>query len=123
MSACVAPPSDLNLCRLPSGSRVPQEYSTTDADRQFLSYFTFLKNINAVPTKKCAEAYLELACSNAYPSCNGDANSGLSYAVNTCYYLCSNFIEECRGQLLGIDRPDCGTYSVTEDCSAIDLTI
>lgn len=117
LSACVAPPSDLQVCPLPGNVRVPQEYANTNADRQLQAYFQFLENIKASPTAKCAEAYIEFACSEAYPRCNGDANSGLGYAVNTCYYQCSNFIEECRGQLVGVERPDCGQYSVSADCT------
>lgn len=116
-SACVAPPSDLNVCPLPGNARVPQEYANTNADRQLQAYFQFLENIKATPTAACAKAYIDFACSEAYPRCNGDANSGLGYSVNTCYYQCSNFIEECRGQLVGVDRPDCGQYSVSADCS------
>eukprot|EP00012_Vannella_robusta_P009337 CAMPEP_0206194478 /NCGR_PEP_ID=MMETSP0166-20121206/7222_1 /ASSEMBLY_ACC=CAM_ASM_000260 /TAXON_ID=95228 /ORGANISM="Vannella robusta, Strain DIVA3 518/3/11/1/6" /LENGTH=147 /DNA_ID=CAMNT_0053611461 /DNA_START=399 /DNA_END=842 /DNA_ORIENTATION=+ len=123
MSACVAPPSDLNVCSLPGNARIPQEFSNTNADRQLEAYFNFLENIKATPTRKCAEAYIEFACSEAYPRCNGDANSGLGYAVNTCYQQCSNFIEECRGQLVGVDRPDCGHYSVSSDCSGRKIKI
>merc|ERR1719359_1542339 len=123
LGACVAPPSDLNVCALGAGVRIPQEYAFVDRDREIEAYFKFLENIKAIPTKDCAEAYLEFACSEAYPRCNGDANSGLSYTVNTCYYACSDFIEHCRGQLVGVDRPDCGQYSVTEDCSGRSIKI
>merc|ERR1712125_61217 len=121
--ACVAPPGDLNMCPLPEGARIPQEFANTNADRQLESYFSFLENIKATPTRKCADAYLEFACSEAYPRCNGDATSGASYAVNTCYYLCSEFTEHCRGQLVGVTRPDCGQYSVTADCTGRQLKI
>merc|ERR1712125_169843 len=123
MSACVAPPSDLNICSLPGNARIPQEFANTNADRQLSAYFNFLENIKAVPTRKCAEAYIEFACSEAYPRCNGDANSGLSYTVNTCYQQCSEFVRECQGQLLGVERPFCGKYSVTEDCTGRQLKI
>eukprot|EP00168_Porphyra_purpurea_P004370 TRINITY_DN1515_c0_g1_i4.p2 TRINITY_DN1515_c0_g1~~TRINITY_DN1515_c0_g1_i4.p2 ORF type:complete len:175 (+),score=28.27 TRINITY_DN1515_c0_g1_i4:27-527(+) len=116
--SCVAPPSDLQVCVLPTNARVPQEFANTNADREIISYFNFLKSIKAQPTQKCAEAYVDFTCSQAYPRCNGDANSGLSYEVNACYYQCSNFVEECRGQLIGVDRPDCGQFSVSEECSS-----
>eukprot|EP01095_Lingulamoeba_sp_RSL-Kostka_P006045 TRINITY_DN1858_c0_g1_i1.p1 TRINITY_DN1858_c0_g1~~TRINITY_DN1858_c0_g1_i1.p1 ORF type:complete len:175 (+),score=47.41 TRINITY_DN1858_c0_g1_i1:35-526(+) len=117
-SACVAPPTDLNLCKLSSNARVPQAYANTNADRELESYFEFLQSINALPTESCAEAFVEFSCSNAYPRCEGDANSGLDIVVNTCYYQCHDFVEECRGQLIGIERPDCGQFSVDSQCTA-----
>ena len=121
--ACVSPPSDLNVCPLPAGASIPQEYANTNADRELQSYFNFLEGIKATPTKKCAEAYIAFACSRAYPKCVGDANSGLGLAENTCYYLCSDFTEECRGQLVGVERPNCGQFSVSEDCTGRKLKI
>ena len=122
-TACVSPPSDLQVCVLPSTARVPQEYANTNADRQLQSYFFFLQSIKAVPTDDCALAYIDFACSQAYPRCAGDAASGLGLPVNTCYFQCSNFVEKCRGQLIGVERPDCGTFSVSPDCTAIAVAL
>ena len=123
LGACVAPPADLSVCPMEPGTRVPQEYATVEKDRQLAAYLAFLDSINQRPGKKCLEAYLEFACSEAYPRCNGDANSGLSYRVNTCYYQCANFVRRCENELIGVPRPDCGTYSVTEDCTGRQLQI
>merc|ERR1719235_889569 len=98
--ACVSPPSDLNVCPLPAGASIPQEYANTNADRELQSYFNFLEGIKATPTKKCAEAYIAFACSRAYPKCVGDANSGLGLAENTCYYLCSDLLKNVVDNLL-----------------------
>merc|ERR1712213_300973 len=123
LGACVAPPADLSVCPMEPGTRVPQEYAFVEKDRQLAAYLAFLDSINQRPGKKCLEAYLEFACSEAYPRCNGDANSGLSYTVNTCYYQCSDFARKCQGQLLGVERPFCGKYSVTEVCTGRQLKI
>merc|ERR1712000_144949 len=79
LATCVSPPSDLNVCVLPNSARVPQEYATTNADVELQSYFAYLDMIDQTPTHKCAEAYIEFACSERYPRCSGDANSGLGY--------------------------------------------
>eukprot|EP00168_Porphyra_purpurea_P004369 TRINITY_DN1515_c0_g1_i2.p2 TRINITY_DN1515_c0_g1~~TRINITY_DN1515_c0_g1_i2.p2 ORF type:complete len:106 (+),score=9.04 TRINITY_DN1515_c0_g1_i2:27-320(+) len=65
--SCVAPPSDLQVCVLPTNARVPQEFANTNADREIISYFNFLKSIKAQPTQKCAEAYVDFTCSQATP--------------------------------------------------------
>merc|ERR1712124_139854 len=95
--ACVSPPSDLNVCPLPAGASIPQEYANTNADRELQSYFNFLEGIKATPTKKCAEAYIAFACSRAYP--------------------------KCVGQLVGVERPNCGQFSVSEDCTGRKVRI
>lgn len=123
MATCVSPPSDLNVCVLPNSARVPQEYATTNADVELQSYFAYLDMIDQTPTHKCAEAYIEFACSERYPRCSGDANSGLGYAVNTCYWQCQAFVDACQGQLSGLDRPDCGMYSVSEDCTGRRINV
>ena len=117
--ACVAPPSDMHICRMnTTTARVPQQYANTAADRNIYAYFNFLDSIKVKPTDSCLLAYSELFCSDNYPRCAGDANSGLGLPVNTCFYICQNFIEHCLGQLVGIERPDCGQYSVEPDCTA-----
>eukprot|EP01094_Clydonella_sp_ATCC50884_P029833 TRINITY_DN94_c5_g1_i1.p1 TRINITY_DN94_c5_g1~~TRINITY_DN94_c5_g1_i1.p1 ORF type:complete len:186 (+),score=67.95 TRINITY_DN94_c5_g1_i1:53-559(+) len=123
LGSCVAPPSDLRLCRLPVDARVPQEFANTQRDRALQATFDFLDAQHAMPTKECAEAYLEFECSKAYPRCTGDALSGLSGQTNTCYFECDNFVRRCRGQLIGVERPNCGTFSVDADCTARQLKI
>merc|ERR1712188_313549 len=109
LGACVAPPTDLRLCRLPSDARVPQEFANTQRDRALQSTFDFLDAQHAMPTKACAEAYLEFECSKAYPRCTGDSLSGLSGVTNTCFFECDKFVRQCCGQLSvdGTARPAC----------------
>ncbi len=121
MCVCVAPPNDFTICKVPTNTRIPDEYNSHDADRALASYFEFLDSIDGLPTQECADAYVEFACSEAYPRCQGDADSGLSLPINTCYYQCRNFVDRCDGQLPGVDRPDCGQYSVSEDCTNYQL--
>ena len=102
---------------------MPQEFANTQRDRALQSTFDFLDAQHAMPTKACAEAYLEFECSKAYPRCTGDSLSGLSGVTNTCFFECDKFVRECRGQLIGIERPDCGQFSVDGDCTARLLKI
>merc|ERR1711959_15828 len=116
-SKCVPCPEGVSVCHLKDWARVPESHSSLDPDRAIVSLFDYYREIDHLPTYDCAEAYTDFQCSVAYPRCTGDKESGLSYAVPVCQSACEAFVKRCKNELPGIERPDCGQYSTTVDCT------
>merc|ERR1712232_690622 len=114
---CVQPPEGISICHLAFDARVPDSHSGLEADRELVSLFDYYREIDHLPTYDCAEAFTDFRCSVAYPRCTGDKESGLTYAVPVCQSACEAFVRKCKGELPGIERPDCGQYSTAVDCT------
>mmetsp|Transcript_29860 Transcript_29860/g.75129 ORF Transcript_29860/g.75129 Transcript_29860/m.75129 type:complete len:175 (-) Transcript_29860:177-701(-) len=117
LGECVQPPEGLSVCQLAFNARVPREFATLTADRDLVSLLDYYREIDHLPTYDCAEAYTDFKCSQAYPRCTGDSESGLGTPVNVCWSACDHFVRKCRNQLPGVPRPDCGKFSTEVDCT------
>lgn len=108
---CVAAPDNLAVCQFNKDATVPSGMDNALADNGIVSFWDYLRGIDALPEYRCAVAYSNYFCSGAYPRCEE------GQPLPVCWRSCFEFLSYCMDQLPQASRPDCSPLEYNEPCT------